>query len=82
MPSRLGHAVALETVDTSVVFDCRAAGLLAVWRRVPARRLFSCCSYCDCLGSQLAVVGVRSDGCMLLDVVACSVRLLRARVTL
>ena len=57
MPSRLGHAVALETVDTSVVFDCRVAGLLAVWRRVPARRLFSCCLYCDCLRSQLAVMG-------------------------
>ena len=82
MPSRLDHAVALETVDTSIVFDCRAAGLLAVWRRVPARRLFSCCSYCDCLRSQLAVMVVRSDGCMLLSVVACSVRLLRARVTL
>ena len=56
MPSRLSHAVALETVGTSVVLDRRAARLLAVWRRVPARRLFSCCLYCDCLKSQLAVV--------------------------
>ena len=57
MPSRLSHAVAHETVGSPAVLDRRAARLLAVWRRVPARRLFSCCLYCDCLRSQHAVVG-------------------------
>ena len=82
MPSRLSHVAALETVGSSVVLDRRIARLSAVWRRVSARRLFSCVCTADCLGSQLAVGMSSVRRLYAVEWGGVSVRLLRARVAL